>query len=51
MNIINKIIIKSLGLAMSLYQEISLIITDIKKVSIKGIIVNVPIFIRTVIMV
>ena len=47
-NVINKTVIKSLGLAMSPCQEISLIDANTREVSIEGIIENVPIFIRMV---
>ena len=47
-NIINKIIAESLGLAISPCQEISLINANTREISIEGIIKNVPISIRTV---
>ena len=47
-NIMNKIIAESLGLAVSPYQKISLINTNTKEVSIEGIIKNIPIFIKAV---
>ena len=50
-NIINKIIIESLDLAVSPCREISLIDTNTKEVSIEGIIKNILIFIGAVMMV
>ena len=50
-NIIDKIIAKSLGLAVSPCREISLIDANIKEVSIEGIIENMPIFIKVVMVV
>ena len=50
-NIINKTVADNLGLAVSLYKEILLINTNKGKVTIKGIIENVPVLIKTVTMV
>ena len=50
-NIINKIVTKSLSLAVSPCREISLIDANTKEISIEGIIKNIPIFIETVMVV
>ena len=50
-NITNKIIVENLGLAINPCQKISLIDTNTEEISIEGIIKNVPIFIKTVIIV